>query len=351
MINPAQLLPHPDPFETLHHSTTPPHAGVGSPFDHLASERMAEGMRRSSPTEVAPGTAIMAHAVPSFRLLEDVRPDMAEFARFAQRVETASFYMLVAFSEAGVRDFQPECRWDRMSARKTFDWGGWMADMILCRFDVLRSALRYAWTPPANVEMLTYAAFQSLCDLTPASGYHLKQMYFQRRPQAVEGLIKQLDLVSQLMEDALGFASEAEHALSDTASGEDAARLEAVQAEILGNAGALHSLSEAAEVLGMSRQNLHKRIGTGSALGVMRGKDLIVPSVQFQVRDGKTSIVSGLREVMRVFREAKAGDWSALQFLIDHDPGLNAVPLAALRDGKTDHVVAAARAYLGVDER
>src|SRR5690606_16130064 len=121
-----------------------------------------------------------------------------------------------------------------------------------------------------------------------------------------------LDLVSQLMEDALGFASEAEHALNDSTTEGDASRLDAVQAEVLGRAGTPHPLTEAAVVLGMSRQNLHKRIGTGSALGVMRGKDLIVPSIQFEDQAGKTMIVEGLRDVMRVFRDAQAGDWSAL---------------------------------------
>lgn len=351
MINPALMFQHSDAIESALQHRSQMQAGLGSFADPLASERMAEGMRHSFPPDVAPGTTIMTHMVPSFRLLEDVRPDMAEFARFAQKVETASFYMLVAFDQAGVRDFQPDCQWDRAARRKTFHWGSWMADAILCRFEVLRSALLYVWTPPARVEMLTYAAFQSLCDLTPASGYHLKQMYFQRRPQAVEGLIKQLDLVSQLMEDALGFASEAEHALNDSTTEEDTARLQAIQAEILGHAGTLHTLSEAAELLGMSRQNLHKRIGTGSALGVMRGKDLVVPSVQFEDREGKIAIVAGLKEVMRLFRDAKAGEWSALQFLVELDPGLGGVPIGWLKAGSVDQVLWAARAFLGVDER
>lgn len=314
-------------------------SGEEAPVDDLAL--LAESVARGTTLDIA---------VSSYRWLEESRPDLAAFARFSQRVETASIYMFVAFDQGGVRDFVPDCDWKRPSSRKTFAWGTWLADTTLCRFEVLRSALRYEWTPPAEAERWTYAAFQSLCDLTPASSLNLRKLFFQRRNKAMEALIGQLDLTLQLMTGALDLYSDAEHAVTDSSAEDDAARLEAVQVEILGRAGTAHSLSEAAGILGMTRQNLHKRIGTGSALGVMRGKELVVPSIQFEERQGKSSVVGGLKEVLRIFREEKAGDWSALQFLVEQDPGLGEVPMNLLKDGKIDRVLTGVRAYLGVDE-
>ena len=110
------------------------------------------------------------------------------------------------------------------------------------------------------------------------------------------------------------------------------------------------SLRQAAERLGMTHQNLHKRIGSNSALGVMRGRQLVIPSVQFVESKDGVKILPELRQVLRLFAEASAGTWTALQYLTEHDPVLGATPIEILKAGGVDAATAAARAYLGLDE-
>jgi hypothetical protein len=296
------------------------------------------------------GTDVAArHFGASYSLLERQRPDVASLARFAHRVEIATFHMCAAFDHAGVRDFEIDVE-RRHPRRGRTTWFAWLADTTFCRFRTLRRALTYEWTPPAEVEPLTYSAFHSLCDLTPASSHHLKQLFISRRKKAIEALVGQLDLIAKLLEETVGLAADTEHALSDRSAEEAAARLASTQADILGRAGEALGLREAAKRLGMSHQNLHKRIGTGSALGVMRGRELVVPSIQFVGSGEDEKIVPNLKRALRPFEEARAGDWSALQFLVELDPALGEIPMAALKAGKVDAVVDAARAFLGLDE-
>ncbi|MBZ5763037.1 hypothetical protein LAV84_27685 [Rhizobium sp. VS19-DR104.2] len=290
------------------------------------------------------------HFGASYVLLERQRPDVASLARFAHRVELATFHMCVAFEQAGIRDFYVEFEAVQPKRRAKATWFAWLADSTFSRFRVLRQALMYEWTPPADVEGLTYSAFHSLCDLTPASSHSLKQLFFIRRAHAIKSLVKQLDLTAGLIQDALALAADAEHGISDKAQEDDASRLEANQAQILAHAGETLGLREAAARLGMSHQNLHKRVGSGSALGVMRDREIIVPAIQFFEDGGSVKIVPELRRVLSVFEESRAGNWSALQFLVELDPMLGAKPIDVLKSGQIDSVVRSARAYLGLDE-
>lgn len=325
-------------------------SGAGSPQDEVylpADDDAPLGMRMFDAVGPDPVTR---HFGASYSLLERLRPDVASLARFAHRVEIATFHMCAAFEHAGVREFRIEI--ERRGARRNerTTWFAWLADTTFCRFRTLRRALTYEWTPPAEVEPLTYSAFHSLCDLTPASGHHLKQLFFSRREKAIEALVGQLDLIAKLLEDAVGLAADTENALSDRSAEEAAARLASGQAEILDRAGETLGLRAAAKRLGMSHQNLHKRIGTGSALGVVRGRELIVPSIQFVGSGEGVKIVPHLRRALRPFEEAGAGTWSALQYFVELDPALGAIPMDALKAGKVDAVVDAARAFLGLDE-
>ncbi|PWE53725.1 hypothetical protein DEM27_24625 [Metarhizobium album] len=290
------------------------------------------------------------HFGASYVLLERQRPDVASLARFAHRVELATFHMCVAFEQAGIRDFYVEFESIQPKRRAKLSWFTWLADSTFSRFKVLRQALMYEWTPPAEVEGLTYSAFHSLCDLTPASSHSLKQLFFIRREHAIKSLVKQLDLTAGLIQDALALAADAEHEISDKAHEDDANRLAANQAQVLAQAGEALGLREAASRLGMSHQNLHKRVGSGSALGLMRDRELIVPSAQFVESADGVKIVPDLRRVLSLFEESKAGNWSALQFLVEPDPVVGGKPLDALKGGNVELVIRAARAYLGLDE-
>ena len=124
---------------------------------------------------------------------------------------------------------------------------------------------------------------------------------------------------------------------------------EAASAQLLEAAGGAYSLSEAAELLGMSRQGFHKKIGNGSALGMMVGNEIRVPKLQIE-RSGKGArLVPGIDRVTKLFKETEAGSWAALQFLMETDPNLGKTPVAALEEGLTEPVEQAAQAYLGLE--
>lgn len=288
----------------------------------------------------------------AYSLLERQRPDVASLARFAHRVEVATFHMCIAFEQAGVHDFEVRIEADRKRPRRAqrVTWLAVLADTTFDRFKTLRQALRHDWIPSADVEPLTYSAFHSLCELTPAAGHHLKRLFHRRRSEAIEALVGQLDLTAKMLEDTMELVSSIEHTLSDQSAEDDAARLASAQAEILARAGEPLGLRQAAERLLMSHQNLHKRIKGRSALGLMRGRELIVPSAQFVQTDEGLKIVPDLKRVLRLFEEARAGEWAALQFLVELDPRLRDAPIEVLKRGNVAEVVASARAYLGIDE-
>lgn len=81
---------------------------------------------------------------------------------------------------------------------------------------------------------------------------------------------------------------------------------EQLRDDLLRQAGGAYGLAEAAALLGISRQALHKRINADSALGMMLDKQIVVPKLQFVPRDDGLELVPGLREVLSVFREGKA---------------------------------------------
>jgi hypothetical protein len=120
---------------------------------------------------------------------------------------------------------------------------------------------------------------------------------------------------------------------------------------LLEQAGGAYSLTEAAKMLRISRQAMHKRIAGGTALGMMgEGNEIIVPRLQFTVGDDKPKVLFGIDAVTKQFNEAAAGPWMALQYLIDSDPNLGRSPIEALQAGEREAVVQAARAYLHLDE-
>ena len=205
------------------------------------------------------------------------------------------------------------------------------------------------WTVPDRSEPLYRIAFWSLCELTPADS-QLKLLFEQDRMRACRELAKHVDAYA----DQLALATD----LADTMAGEQSnsltpqMRLTSIQAALLDKAGDRLSLTEAAERLGISRQALHKKIKTGAALGLMIGETFVVPGAQIVDGESGSAIITNLRDVISLFTEAGAGEWSALQYLIEPDPTLRGgLPLDQLKAGNVEAVVLSARAYLGLDER
>jgi len=291
-----------------------------------------------------------SHARDLFGTLDSVRSDVASVARFGHRVELASYYLYVAFDKADVEGirFSPH----RDFVRPKGGIGVWYTQLInatLNRYEDLKCALLFDWNPPKEVEPLTWGAFQALSEMTPAET-QLRDLYVRAPVRAFHELAKHLDIVVEQLLAATELARELDTGPPDQATEADQVRLETAQEALLQKAGASLSLTEAAKRLGVTRQALHKRFGLGTALGLMRGSELVVPEAQFIIRAGKEKIVEGLADVVRLFDNSGAGRWSALQFLIESDPNLHGVPVEILKAGKREAVVQAARSFLGLDE-
>lgn len=278
------------------------------------------------------------------------RSDVASVARFAHRIESASYCIYLAFDKAHIVDFKLSPPHNVITtASGAGVWYSTLVNATFHRYRDLRKALLHPWTPPAEVEPLTFSAFRWLSEITPADS-QLRNLFVQDRSRAFHELVRHLDIVAEQLKAAVELATDPEAGTSVNPSSEDKARLRAVQDEILQKAGEPLSLTRAANQLGVSRQALHKRIRLGSALGLMQGVELVVPSAQFITRDGKTTIVDGLNKIVALFDSSGAGRWSALQFLVDVDPLLSKPPLEALKQGEQDSAVRAAGAYLGLGE-
>jgi hypothetical protein len=193
-------------------------------------------------------------------------------------------------------------------------------------------------------------AFRVLADLTTA-GPQLQALIRRNRTLAVKELAKHLDLVRQQFEATA--ALEDRLAGADTSEGDspnNGATFEGVSEALLERAGGALSLTQAAKLLGVSRQALHKRIAAGTALGMMMGSEIAVPKLQFSEKGGRHEILPGIGSVAKLFKDTKAGPWLALQFLVDPDPNLGKPPIEALRASEEPLVEQAARAYLHLDE-
>lgn len=274
------------------------------------------------------------------------RSDVAMLGRFANGIELASVYLCMAFEVGGLDEFEPG---EACTGSYPGNWLGQIADVTFSRFATVRRALLSPWTPPAAAEPLIYAAFFNLCEVVPEAAHSLKPLFQADREEAIRELVGRLDARAGLIRESLELSFRVSETLAERSTEADAARLQAVQVEILRHAGESLSLTDAATALGVTRQAVHKRIGKGSALGVMLGNEIVVPSIQFVERDGGLEIVPGLREVMDVFTGASTGHWTALQYLVERDPMLAGVPFDLLLQGEVDRVVQAARAYLGVE--
>lgn len=281
--------------------------------------------------------------------LERERSDVASVARFGHRVTCASYHIYVAFEKARVTDFKPSAARNVLKSGTGLSvWYSTLVNTTFHRYRDLKRALLHKWSPPAEVEPLTSSAFRMLCEITPADS-QLRSLFLHDQARAFHELTHHLDIVADQLKAAIKLATDLEMIPADDPPSDDAIRLATAQSEILRKAGETLKLTEAAARVGTTRQALHKRIRNGSALGLMRGSELVVPAAQFVGQGEKVAIVDGLGPVIALFDKSGAGRWSALQFLTDVDPLLRQTPLDALEQGNKDAVVEAARAYLDLD--
>ncbi len=123
------------------------------------------------------------------------------------------------------------------------------------------------------------------------------------------------------------------------------ARLRGIEARrrLLDAEGGTMGVEVVAKRLGLSRQAVDKRRLAGTLLALHVGKrGYLYPSWQFDDRAG--GLLHGLHRVLAALADHDA--WMQLAFLLNKNLRLGGgSPLAALRAGRVDEVVAAAEAY------
>jgi hypothetical protein len=264
-------------------------------------------------------------------------------------IDQAALLLSAAFAAADVRDFTPWRR--RQAIHVKDDAARWYADLtndVLSRLSQVRRALAHGWPPSREADALAAEAIALLAELTPVPS-RIVALYRSNRTEGLAELARHLEIVDRQYAMAASLIGRRDAAEGDEAS-EEAVGFAAAREALLAAAGGGLSLTNAAQAVGVTRQNLHKRINTGSALGMLMDNRIVLPRLQLVEDHGKMAIVRGLERVLRPFLDAKASAWSALQFLIDPDPNLGQPPIDALHEGHVTEAEHAARAYLGLDD-
>jgi len=279
-----------------------------------------------------------------------VSPTLQLVAVFNVRIHSAALLMSAAFHEAAVTDFDfPKRRHGTRHPQKAqHSWYRHIVDDCLVVSKEVRNALVHHWRPTPRAERLAIDAFVILSDLTPARTELLRLCRYDR-PRAFSELAKHVDLAIDQFRLSADLLAEVE-ATSPQIETSDKQRFADISEALLDRAGGGISLTEGAKLLGVSRQALHKRVKSGSALGMMRDNELTLPKFQFVTEQGDARIVDGLSKIVALFDKSGAGRWSALQFLLDRDPNLADTPGRVLAEGRIDEVAASARAYLDAGE-
>lgn len=302
-------------------------------------------------------------------------PALRQIAEFNTRVEHAAVLLSAAFVESAVKDFTP--RTERRTShepRVSLPWYFEVVRQSIGRARDVRNALVHQWEPTAHSERLAVEAFMILTELTPSSRELIRICQYDR-PRAFAEMARQLDAITLQLEHSAQLipAVEGGEAVQPSDGRRRAgfraayaARLNAkvetrgstppseeqrfaeLRSALLEKAGGGLSLTQVAELLGISRQAVHKRVKARTVLGIMNGTELVLPRAQFISGSRRVEVLPGIAQVLKHFRVA--GGWSALQFLVEPDSNLTDVPLHALITGRTEDVSHAAKVYLGIDE-
>ena len=230
-------------------------------------------------------------------------------------------------------------------------WFVKLMETTLVRVAELASAFR---EPVEAVQSEQREAFELLLRLTPFEN-HLRALVRENLTEAFRELSAHLDAFgTQLATRAI---SSPVPEPSPTQARSEAERPDAafqeVRDKLIKQSGGVLSLAEAAAQLDVTKQAVHKRIHSKSALGMLLDDRIVLPSLQLElVSDGgKSRIIPGINKVVKAFAEAGDSAWGALQFLVEANPNLaRQKPIEALRTGRIAEVEHAARAYLGLDE-
>jgi hypothetical protein len=286
-----------------------------------------------------------------------VPADIGQIAGFVCRVDMAAVMLSRAYrgSDLDVASGQHSRPSARVEAQShSWTWEGDIVDTCLRRLEEVLTCLRTRAeqapdVPPRDAER---AAWYLLADLTPI-GADLDELLDRDVHRGIWALIEGLDLTVQRFEQVARVIKEVTEPSERDPLAPAKERFEALRDELLERSGGAVSLAEAARVLGVTKQALHKRIKKGTALGLMSEGALLVPRVQFEPapeREGQWRVVDGLGGVVSLFDETKAGRWAALQFLVDVDPNLAEPPIEALKAGKHAEVAHAARVCLNLGD-
>lgn len=265
-------------------------------------------------------------------------------AAFPPRISHAAILLSAAFAEAHVQDFRLPLHRPGPRAKGGERWYDALVEISLHRSREVRNALVHHWNPTERAERLWSDAFQTLCELSPAR-HELLVLFNHDRAKASVELARHVDVATQQFELSARLIAELE---TDVVASTEDDRFAAIRKTLLERAGGGLSLTEGARVLGITRQALHKRIKAATALGMMDGNELVLPRLQWDTTGKEVKFVPGIADIVKLFK--RAGGWSALQFLLDPDPNLRRAPIDALRAGDVEPAIAAARAYLGLDE-
>ncbi|MGP4727243.1 hypothetical protein ACSV5S_21475 [Agrobacterium deltaense] len=260
---------------------------------------------------------------------------------FFSRIDQGALLLSSALIEGSMGHFRP--RHDRVRVNRPRSWMDNLVISCRDRSAEVREALKFEWEPTGRAAELALDAFKTLSELTQTS-WELQRLCQVDRPRAFHELALHLELATQQFELNARLVAEIEGFEAPSPALE---RLNDVQTDLLTRAGGGLSLTAAADRLGISRQALHKRAKTGSALALMQGTELLLPLAQWVSTEKSLTWIDGLPKVIKLFKTA--GGWSALQFLIEQDPNLGTTPRLALIDGRVDDVVSAAEAYLGIE--
>lgn len=102
------------------------------------------------------------------------------------------------------------------------------------------------------------------------------------------------------------------------------------------------TVADVADLLGVSRQTPHDRVGAGTLLAIKDNGRLLFPDWQFDP-DGPDGVVAGLPEVLRELRGPLSTLARVRWFLTPKSLIEGRTPLEALRAGDVDSVLAEAR--------
>lgn len=225
--------------------------------------------------------------------------------------------------------------------------GDGFGTIALASFCIAR--LRSRFSRAAELGLSSEPLVEALSRLAPHHSLpgHIRSLIQADPAQAARRMAQFLEGFEQQFGDILGAPvsrRSAPHPEAARPDGREKPPLPLVR--LIERAGGALELTQAARLLGVSRQALHARVKRGSALGMMLEAQYLLPRLQFIQSGTGWRVVDGLGELHAVFQQAGAQGWPMLEFLVRDDPNLAAKPIAALQEGHVQAVLNAARAML-----